>query len=366
MLVSILIPTRNGSSTISGTILSALNQTDENFEIVVLDDSSNNKTKIIVKNFKSSKIRYFKTSVIGNSMCDNWELAIQKSKGNMIFIIGDDDAVMPYAVEKIQEAYKTSKPEIIKWSPHLFYWPGVMDKNAIALKSNKSDNVKNINLNERVKKIFDYGGSFLNQLPMIYHSAVSRTLINKIVNHTGRLFHSKQPDVFSGMAFAALASSVIQLETALTVNAWSLKSNSGSMRKKYNSNKNLEYINEFKDKKFHKSLPNERHMFFFNATPDAILSAKEMFPFYFKKFSFNYTAMFAIFVRLSHYKYYGWILKNRKKLSQVSDIKIYKFHYYLILNIVMSIMNNIKILYFLRKKVKSKTPYEWVLDEAEN
>ena len=197
-------------------------------------------------------------------------------------------------------------------------------------------------------------------------SAISINLINKIIKSTGRLFHSKQPDVFSGMAFAALASSVIQLETALTVNAWSLRSNSGSMKKKYNSNKNLEYINEFKDKNFHKSLPNDQHMVFFNATPDAILSAKEMFPFYFKKFNFNYTAMFAIFVRLSNYRYYGWVLKNRKRLSLTSNITIHKFHYYLMLNITVSLINKIKILYFLRKKVQSKTPYAWVLNESED
>ena len=81
MLVSILIPTRDGSSTIKGTISSALNQTNENFEIIVLDDSESDTTKNITNNFRSSKIKYFKTQCSGNSMCDNWELVVEKSKG---------------------------------------------------------------------------------------------------------------------------------------------------------------------------------------------------------------------------------------------------------------------------------------------
>ena len=366
MLVSILIPTRNGSSTIRGTIDSAINQTSENFEVIVLDDSTNEDTKVIVKQFQSPKIKYFKTKVNGNSMCDNWEAAVKKSKGDMIFIVGDDDAVMPNAVEKIQEVYSSYKPEIIRWFPHLFYWPGVMSKDPIALKSNKKNLLININLNAKVKKVFDFGGSFLDQLPMIYHSAVSRNLVNKIIKNTGRLFHSKQPDVFSGMAFAALASSVVQIETALTVNAWSLRSNSGSMRKEYSSNKNLEYINEFKDLNFHKSLPNDQCMTFFNATPDAILTAMEIFPSYFSRFDFNYSAMFAVFVRLSHYKNYGWVLQNRKKLYLTSGLIIYKFHAYLILNIAVTLVNKVKKLSYLRKKVKSQSPDTWILNESDN
>ena len=366
MLVSILIPTRNGSSTIKGMISSALNQTNKNFEIIVLDDSINNETKNIIKQFRSSKIKYFKTKSPGNSMCDNWELVVKKSKGDMVFIVGDDDAVMPNAVEKIQEVYKTYKSEIIQWSPHQFYWPGVMSKNAIALRSDNKNIFRIINIEKKVKKIFDFGGSFLNQLPMIYHSAISRKLINNIIKNTGRLFHSKQPDVFSGMAFAAFTSSAIRIETPLTVNAWSLRSNSGSMRKEYSSKKNLEYINEFKDIYFHKSLPDDHRMAFFNTTPDAILTAKDMFPSYFDRFIFNYSAMFAIFVRLSHYKNYGWILRNRKTLSISSGFSLNKFHFYLILNIVVTLRDKIKKISYINRKVKSQSPETWILNEVDN
>lgn len=365
MLVSILIPTRNGASTIKGTISSALNQTNKNFEIIILDDSSTNKTELITKKFKSSKIKYFRTLTSGNSMCDNWELAVKKSNGDMVFIVGDDDAVMPNAVEKIQEIYKKHKPEIIKWSPHHFYWPGVMSKDAIAVKSDNKNILTKINFDKKVKKVFDFGGSFLNQLPMIYHSAVSKSLINKIIKISGRLFHSKQPDVFSGMAFASQASSAIQIQTPLTVNAWSLRSNSGSMRKEYSSDKNLEYINEFKDPGFHKSLPTDQRMAFFNATPDAILTAQEIFPSFFNRFAFNYSAMFAIFVRLSHYKNYRWVFENRRTLSFSSGLCIHKFHAYLMLNFAVTLVDKSKKLFYFMKKVKSHSPEFWILNEVD-
>lgn len=366
MLVSILIPTRNGSSTIKGTISSALNQTNKNFEIIVLDDSENDATKDIIKQFKSSKIKYFKTQSSGNSMCDNWELVVEKSTGDMVFIVGDDDAVMPNAVEKILKVCKIYNAEIIQWSPHQFYWPGVISETAVAFKANNKNISSVLNIDKKVKKVFDFGGSYLKQLPMIYHSAISKKLINNIIKNTGRLFHSKQPDVFSGMAFAAFASSAIRIETPLTVNAWSLRSNSGSMRKEYSNEKNLEYVKEFKDPYFHESLPKNQRMSFFNTTPDAILKAKDMFPFYFDKFIFNYNAMFAIFVRLSHYKNYNWILANRKRLSISSNFSIIKFHFYLILNVFVTIRDKLKVVFYFKRKVKSQSPATWILNEVDN
>jgi glycosyltransferase involved in cell wall biosynthesis len=364
MLVSILIPTRDGASTITGTIASALDQTSQNFEVVIFDDSKNETIKSIVKKFKSPKIKYYRSRKSGNSMCDNWDAVVKKSNGDIVFIIGDDDAVMPNAVEKIQETFIKFNPDVIYWRPHKFYWPGVFSASAIALKSGQSGQVSPMNLDSIVKHIFSLGGSHLNRLPMIYHSAVSRRVINEIISSTGRFFHSKQPDVFIGMACAAVANSAVHVDLALTVNAWSLRSNSGSMRKEYGSEKNLEYIHEFKNKKFHKSLPDDPRMAFFNATPDAILTAAEKFPSYFCKYSFNYSAMFAIFARLSAYKNYWWILKNRKIFREISNFSIGTFHLFLFLNFAVSVIGRVQRLFDLRHRVESDSPYLWIKNES--
>ena len=54
--VSVIIPTYNRANIIGKAIKSVLNQTYQNFEIVVIDDSPNDKTEKVVKSFNDKRI----------------------------------------------------------------------------------------------------------------------------------------------------------------------------------------------------------------------------------------------------------------------------------------------------------------------
>ncbi|MBL8192309.1 MAG: glycosyltransferase family 2 protein, partial [Blastocatellia bacterium] len=58
--ISVIIPVFNGEKYIKETINSVLEQTFQDFEIIVIDDGSIDKTEEIVKSFPSSKIHYEK------------------------------------------------------------------------------------------------------------------------------------------------------------------------------------------------------------------------------------------------------------------------------------------------------------------
>lgn len=58
--VSVIIPTYNREQTIYSSIMSVLNQTHKNLEIIVIDDCSIDRTEKIVKNIKDERIRYIK------------------------------------------------------------------------------------------------------------------------------------------------------------------------------------------------------------------------------------------------------------------------------------------------------------------
>ena len=89
--VSIILPNYNSSKTIKETINSVLNQTYKNWELIIVDDNSDKKTKSILsklKKFKKIKIFYLNKNK-GAAYCRN--LAIKKSKSYYIAYIDSDD-----------------------------------------------------------------------------------------------------------------------------------------------------------------------------------------------------------------------------------------------------------------------------------
>ena len=58
--VSIIIPTYNQANFIDKAINSALKQTYQDFEIIVIDDGSTDDTEEIMKGFKDKRVKYIK------------------------------------------------------------------------------------------------------------------------------------------------------------------------------------------------------------------------------------------------------------------------------------------------------------------
>ena len=98
---AIIIPVYNGANYLSQAIESALNQTYENIEIIVVNDGSNdeNKTELIAK--KYSKVKYFKKENGGVSSALNY--GIQKMRGKYFSWLSHDDV---YAKDKIKTQVK--------------------------------------------------------------------------------------------------------------------------------------------------------------------------------------------------------------------------------------------------------------------
>jgi len=59
-LVSVVICVRNGQKTVGGCLESLLNQTFRNYEIIIVDDASNDRTVEIISGFKDQRIKCFK------------------------------------------------------------------------------------------------------------------------------------------------------------------------------------------------------------------------------------------------------------------------------------------------------------------
>ena len=97
-LVSIIIPVYNGANYMKDAINSALNQTYQNIEIIVVNDGSTDdgKTDKIAKSY-GGKIRYFNKKNGGVSSAINY--GVENMKGEFFSWLSHDDMYFPNKVE---------------------------------------------------------------------------------------------------------------------------------------------------------------------------------------------------------------------------------------------------------------------------
>ena len=97
--VSVIIPAYNCERFIGETIKSVLSQTYQDFEVLVIDDGSEDKTQEIVKGINDPKIVYIHHEEnSGVSVARN--NAITKSRGEYIALLDHDDLWLPEKLER--------------------------------------------------------------------------------------------------------------------------------------------------------------------------------------------------------------------------------------------------------------------------
>jgi glycosyltransferase involved in cell wall biosynthesis len=115
-LISIVVPTYNRANLITRTIESLLNQTEKNYEIIIVDDGSTDNTEEVVTPFLSEKLQYFKKINAERAAARNF--GTQKAKGDYINWFDSDDIACPNHIQTaIQLIIDSMQPEWI----HLGY-----------------------------------------------------------------------------------------------------------------------------------------------------------------------------------------------------------------------------------------------------
>lgn len=87
--ISVIIPVYNAENTILETINSVLNQTFEDFELIIINDGSTDRTLDVIKKFKDNRISVHTFPNSGPSSARNKGLRL--AKGNFISYVDADD-----------------------------------------------------------------------------------------------------------------------------------------------------------------------------------------------------------------------------------------------------------------------------------
>lgn len=96
-MISVIIPAHNEERYILRTVQSVKNQRFKNFEIIVVDDGSTDRTASIVKNEADFVVSLKKKS--GPAAARN--MGVKKSSGEMLIFLDADTVLSPYVLEEI-------------------------------------------------------------------------------------------------------------------------------------------------------------------------------------------------------------------------------------------------------------------------
>lgn len=132
--VSIIVPTYNRAHLIKKTLFSLIQQSFENYEIIVIDDGSTDNTEEVVASLKSSKITYYRIKNSERSFARNY--GTKKATGLYVNWFDSDDIALSNHCETIyNEAIQNEYPEVLRLNYDI-YNPETKYKKTVFTKKN--------------------------------------------------------------------------------------------------------------------------------------------------------------------------------------------------------------------------------------
>ena len=336
---TVIIPTRERAETLFYTIKTALNQASRDYEIVISDNFSQDNTREVVSNFHDDRIRYVNPGE-RLSMTDHWNFAVKQARGDYIIIIGDDDALMPGAIDRFIHELAEHPSKIYSWPTHVYFWPMDEDSAKIHHLAEKQP-VSTIDLKEKIEFVTKYGLCNYLPLPHLYHSAVHKSILENIYLRTGCYFKTSTPDVYMSYVLPVFEDLSVNLGESITVVGHSPRSNSGNLFNPENRDEVDKFFKEYKEYKLHAYTPigvDKGTTFLL----DTIFTVREIFSEFYKNKSLNRNAMLAFLHIATKADSLKSIYQNKRIINQN-----YPFNFFIFLSYVLSF----KFYIALRKKI---------------
>jgi len=114
VLISIIMPTKNRASVISKAIRSVLDQTHQNFELLIIDDGSSDSTRDVVSQLTSdNRVKFIPIKSSGVSIARN--TGLDAAKGTIVAYLDSDNSWEPFFLQAMT-TYLTSTGSFAAYS----------------------------------------------------------------------------------------------------------------------------------------------------------------------------------------------------------------------------------------------------------
>lgn len=138
VLVTVFVPVYNGEKHLHETLTSIKNQTYKNIEVLLVDDSSTDGSKIILDEFVNEDSR-FKVFVKknGGMVSVSWNFIMPEIKGDYVFYSSQDDIFSIDLIEKMVEKQKQTDADSIIPDMEFYFESKQNNKKLIGLAGNR-------------------------------------------------------------------------------------------------------------------------------------------------------------------------------------------------------------------------------------
>lgn len=238
-LLSVCIPTKNRQETLVPCVRAAL-RLGPAVEIVVLDTSDDDTAREPLAQHAKGDPRlhyHYRREML--SFAETFDAVIQLAGGSYVTVIGDDDAVLPGAVDFARYARARGVDAVTPTLPAFYNWPnfrhrhyGASDSGLLAVREftgtvEQAD--PGVELRRSARRAFQN----FERLPRIYYGIVARTCLDELQERAGGCFFGSSPDISGAVGLANVVRSYILVDAPLFLPGSSATSGSGKSGMKH-------------------------------------------------------------------------------------------------------------------------------------
>ena len=214
---SVIIPTRNRPELLSSAVVSVLNQTFNNYELII-SDNSDDKLPVLdaltkLEDWSNNPRCKLIQPTSYMHMPDHWEFCNEHASGEYVLILTDRFVMRPSSLQVLADKIRLrsdTKPDVVLWNVQSSF----DDETKILTTQTFSSDVSELEPHQILRDFVSFsswetGSLYFNNLPRVMNSAYRRCFGAKLKAKYGRIFPALSPDYSSAFLFLAYANKAL-------------------------------------------------------------------------------------------------------------------------------------------------------------
>lgn len=232
ILLSVVMPTHNRARYATHAIRSVLAIESNDIELIVHDTSEDDVLERFSNDIADARLRYVRCPE-RLSMTENHNRAMALARGEYVCLIGDDDSILPEAIEAARWAARNGVAAVAPEVVANYAWPDFRSRafgpsHAGRLyMQRRFGHVAIRDARASMHAALSRAALGTDGLPKVYHGIVARAALERVKQRGGAYFYGTSPDVSGALGVAAVIDRYVWIDYPLTLPGASAGSNTG-------------------------------------------------------------------------------------------------------------------------------------------